>query len=364
MSPAKFGFLTLLLISDPLIAAPERKQGQVKSNVLPVLASQQEYFKRHRSRILRSRQKKDEDLDSFEDEFDAIVIEERNAQQLYKASIYSFSKAPGPVEIVKRGVMGDGMLLPIGAIETVTSYNDKPATERGTGFLVSPCLVATAGHILADKHNSFTNKFGEMASSQARFSIGWSGKAPFSRQSPMNVVKGNPGADITWNRFSDYALGKLKSCMGVQYGWLQVADFNHVTLDQEYDAMKIGYPANEPLGRLMKQRCSAIIVLLNRGHLREAGVVDNCKGAKEMSGGPVMILQNGEWKVVGISLGDNPNVNKYGRTIKFDGNNALDAVISSQMIEFYIEGDARPNPLSQIIREGRYVAPGYEKSDN
>jgi lipoprotein NlpI/V8-like Glu-specific endopeptidase len=205
-----------------------------------------------------------------------------------------------------------------GAIGLVV-HSDNIETEAGTGFLVSPCHVMTAYHVVAGKR-----KITE--SDTATFYVGEGGKGPdysggrrYAESSTAHpVVWGNfidGESDIVAQRvkavqsngWNDWVLLKLDRCLGDrENGWgylrLEPVSTRDLTRAGETpEAIAIGLPKDKDEKALTEDPSCRII-----GQMYESGWQHDCLTLPGNSGGPILQRKSAaaaEWpRVLGITV--------------------------------------------------------------
>ncbi|MBB3693532.1 serine protease [Sphingomonas sp. BK580] len=312
-------------------------------------------FKRIYPDILRSRRKADDELNPIISQSDAWVVDERNDRQIYEALTFHFP-APSPLEEVDR--FTQAMSAPVGEFATeVRKPDGSSELFVGSGYMISRCIAVTSGHVLPDP-STRTYQTGEIALGEWKFRIGSSPRFAFQGNTTGSVFDGFAGRSAGSERTHDFAFVRLRSCVGDRYGWFDPIDWDDIEYDHVYKAMKLGFPGNRARGVMVKQGCYALAVWLGRGDYQRPILVDGCSSIHGMSGGPLLILVNGEWRAIGITSGRNA-VGFARSTMTLSWSNSIDAPLFAGRIREPRDGKAS-NPLPSMIREGRTIAPGWE----
>ncbi len=175
----------------------------------------------------------------------------------------------------------------------------------GTAFLVSSCHIATAYHVAFMSGRNPRTGAVEIspprAGQSAEFLVGPDPKTPakFAARTRATVVAFGRFAKTDFKGMAgDWAILRLDSCLGRQYGYLKSARPEPGSPMPTGPLMTIGYPAlraGRP-GITVENGCKA------RDHGPVSGLVGvDCAFESGMSGGPVLERQSGgEWQVVGL----------------------------------------------------------------
>jgi tetratricopeptide (TPR) repeat protein/V8-like Glu-specific endopeptidase len=205
-----------------------------------------------------------------------------------------------------------------GAIGLVVHSNNIE-TEAGTGFLVSPCHVMTAYHVVAGKR-----KITE--SDTATFYVGEGDKGPdysggrrYAESATAHPVVWGDFTDgesdivaqrvkaVQSNGWNDWVLLKLDRCLGdAENGWgylkLEPISTRDLTRAGETpEAIAIGLPKDKDEKALTEDPSCRII-----GQMYESGWQHDCLTLPGNSGGPILQRKSaaaGEWpRVLGITV--------------------------------------------------------------
>jgi tetratricopeptide (TPR) repeat protein/V8-like Glu-specific endopeptidase len=205
-----------------------------------------------------------------------------------------------------------------GAIGLVVHSNNIE-TEAGTGFLVSPCHVMTAYHVVAGKR-----KITE--SDTATFFVGEGNEGP-DYNGGRRYAESTPAHPVVWGNFfdgeseviaqrvkavqsngwNDWVLLKLDHCLGDPangWGYLKlapVATRDLTRTGQALDAIAIGLPKDKDEEALTEDPNCRII-----GQMYESGWQHDCLTLPGNSGGPILQRKStepGRWpRVLGITV--------------------------------------------------------------
>jgi tetratricopeptide (TPR) repeat protein len=205
-----------------------------------------------------------------------------------------------------------------GAIGLVVHSNNIE-TEAGTGFLVSPCHVMTAYHVVAGKRK-ITD------SDTATFFVGEGNEGP-DYNGGRRYAESTTAHPLVWGNFfdgesdvvaqrvkavqsngwNDWVLLKLDRCLGDPangWGYLKlepVATRDLTRTGQTLDAIAIGLPKDKDEEALTEDPNCRII-----GQMYESGWQHDCLTLPGNSGGPILQRKSaaaGEWpRVLGITV--------------------------------------------------------------
>lgn len=205
-----------------------------------------------------------------------------------------------------------------GAIGLV-EHSDGSGAELGTGFLVSPCHVMTAYHVVAGKRKV-------SASDTATFYVGegdigpdYTGGRRYAESAQAHpVVWGDFVNDddgnmtkrvkaVQTNGWNDWVLLKLDRCLGDPaegWGYLKLAPESTRDLARSgvtLDAISVGLPKDKSEKKLTEDPSCRVI-----GQMSESGWQHDCLTLPGNSGGPILEQPggaNGAWpRVLGISV--------------------------------------------------------------
>lgn len=192
------------------------------------------------------------------------------------------------------------LFLPIGIVETekpVPNVSDeagvtkvKMQKARGTGFLISPCLVLTNYHIV----------FGDSTSPDERF--GASFYAPAGDGKNYKKIHGTP---ILWgpldsypSKENDWALLKIDVCEGKKNGWLEI-DLRETAKLLEAVVASAGHPADKNINDLWLDPLCYLKNVNSSGRYTDL-VQNTCALLPGASGSPVFDLKNGYPQVLAM----------------------------------------------------------------
>ncbi len=249
----------------------------------------------------------------------------------------------------------DKMFAPIGLIWTNHPQPDQGSAltshlRMGTAFLVSPCYVLTAYHIVFG-HRTGYRKGTVQAEQDVSATFGVGGKK--ARAVP-----------VKYGRFSmfpgqDWALLRLEPerghrCLGEDpnIGWLQLAPLS-APMATKKSLSVAGYPSDKSCASLWRQDTCRFY---ERYHdVENDGLwTTDCATRPRSSGAPIFFVENGELKVVAVMSGHLGNDAENKILPKWDpqrANLALDVgkIIASEpdvpkLIKTDIDRFGRPNP--------------------
>jgi len=176
--------------------------------------------------------------------------------------------------------------------DAVGRIEDARRTRTGTGFLIGPCTVLTAYHVLflAGENPSKKAKF--------TFALGHGGSTQFA-----SVMQAKP---IFWGDFSytentpteDFAVLNVSPCPGQQVSPISLAPMSLSEIDQSGGKLRnAGYPVGHSMGRVWGDEDCTV------GGMHplepELFAID-CYAMPGMSGGPVLAESDGQLVAVAI----------------------------------------------------------------
>lgn len=190
-------------------------------------------------------------------------------------------------------------------------------TALGTGFLVSPCHVLTAAHVVGEN--------GDINADQVLLFFAGTGKLgpeylqanSFGAMSPARPLVWGESHDLhkgstadrraAWKMagWDDWALLKLDRCLGDQgFGYLKLLPMTTTELTQsgsQYAVTSVGFPADQNNDRLTVDPACNVI-----GQVENTGWQHDCTSLPGNSGGPILsakILPGDAWpRVMAISV--------------------------------------------------------------
>jgi tetratricopeptide (TPR) repeat protein/V8-like Glu-specific endopeptidase len=202
-----------------------------------------------------------------------------------------------------------------GAIGLVV-HSDGFGSEAGTGFLVSPCHVMTAYHVVAGKGKISTQDTATFYVGEGNEGPSYSGGRRYADSAIAHpVVWGNfvdGDKDVThlvksWqsNGWNDWVLMKLDRCLGDPengWGYLKLAPIATRELTragETPEAIVVGLPRDKDERKLTEDPACRVV-----GQMRESGWQHDCMTLPGNSGGPILQRKSdadGEWpRVLGI----------------------------------------------------------------
>lgn len=183
-------------------------------------------------------------------------------------------------------------------------------TRMGTGFLIGPCTVLTAYHVLFPA--------GETPSTKAkfRFAIGHGGTTAFT-----SVM---PASPVLWGDFSyavdtpteDFAVLNVPACPGRKFSTIPLAPMSLTDIAQSGGKLRnAGYPVGRSRGRVWgDEDCS-----VGGMHPLEPELFAiDCYSMPGMSGGPVLAERDGQLMAVAI----------MSRAVLYSGSDSADGPLT------------------------------------
>jgi lipoprotein NlpI/V8-like Glu-specific endopeptidase len=205
-----------------------------------------------------------------------------------------------------------------GAIGLVV-HTDGVESEAGTGFLVSPCHVMTAYHVVAGKRKITSSDTATFYVGEGDEGPAYSGGRRYADSSEAHpVVWGNfiDGESdnvaqrvkaVQSNGWNDWVLLKLDKCLGdAENGWgylkLEPMATRDITRAGETpEAIAVGLPKDKDEKALTEDPSCRIV-----GQMYESGWQHDCLTLPGNSGGPILERKSavgGEWpRVIGITV--------------------------------------------------------------
>jgi tetratricopeptide (TPR) repeat protein/V8-like Glu-specific endopeptidase len=205
-----------------------------------------------------------------------------------------------------------------GAIGLVVHSNNIE-TEAGTGFLVSPCHVMTAYHVVAGKRKITESDTATFYVGEGNEGPGYNGGQRYAESSAAHPVAWGNFIDgesdvvaqrvkaVQSNGWNDWVLLKLERCLGAPengWGYLKldpVATRDLTRTGETPEAMAIGLPKDKDEEALTEDPSCRII-----GQMYESGWQHDCLTLPGNSGGPILQRKPataGEWpRVLGITV--------------------------------------------------------------
>lgn len=205
-----------------------------------------------------------------------------------------------------------------GAIGLVV-HSDSIETEAGTGFLVSPCHVMTAYHVVAGKRKITTSDTATFYVGEGNVGPDYSGGRRYAESTvahPLawgNFIDGESDVvaqrvkAVQSNGWNDWVLLKLDRCLGDPkegWGYLKlepIATRDLTRTGETPEAIAIGLPKDKDEEALTEDPSCRII-----GQMYESGWQHDCLTLPGNSGGPILQRKPataGEWpRVLGITV--------------------------------------------------------------
>jgi tetratricopeptide (TPR) repeat protein/V8-like Glu-specific endopeptidase len=205
-----------------------------------------------------------------------------------------------------------------GAIGLVV-HEEGMSTEAGTGFLVSPCHVMTAYHVVAGKEKLKTSDTAKFYVGEGRQGPDYPGGKAYEEGTDAHPVAWGNFLDgesdnmsirvkaVQSNGWNDWVLLKLDKCFGDPangWGYLHlrpVATRDLTRSGATLDAVAVGLPKDKSERTLTEDPSCRII-----GQMSESGWQHDCITLPGNSGGPVLERtpsQAGQWpEVLGITV--------------------------------------------------------------
>ena len=223
---------------------------------------------------------------------------------------------------------------PIGELESSEVQADRQGrsfTNRGSGFLVSPCLVLTARHVVYGS-DPFPMPG---ASYDMVFRAGASTTAAFQGHTTAHpVVDGQIGPVGR----GDWALLTLDACVGRRFGWFDLSADKQLPANAPRLPIAVaGYSGDQTRGVLSYSKGE-----IEGSDARNDLVLFNASMTGGQSGGPILEIHNDKLVAVGITVQD------------FGGPNAGDEVIIQ---DTYGPGHANEFVRISDVLEGSGCAP-------
>lgn len=204
---------------------------------------------------------------------------------------------------------------PYGAVGLL--INDDPmAPGLGTGFLVSPCHVLTAAHVVNLRHAIDGNEvlrffYGEGKAGDPSFGIGGFADSvaarplAWGRSLAFNAGTTQSREDATRNNgWGDWALLHLDTCLDDKAEYLHllpIATADFVKQGGEAEVQIAGFPADKPMDQLIVQPECRLY-----GQMQSSGWQNDCITMPGNSGGPLLAqepLAGEDWpRVMGIAV--------------------------------------------------------------
>ena len=191
---------------------------------------------------------------------------------------------------------------PIGELQSIRQKVERRDTQTatitnaGTGFLVSPCYVLTAAHVVYG--DDLTPVPG--TDYRMKFRAGTGVTSPFAGNTTATPVASGFRDEGGRN---DWALLRLNNCIGKrsEIGWLETSEA-HLPNRQDNravaDAVALGYATLKERGNLSAESGTLTYEERNSGLKIFTGSMNPGE-----SGGPVMILENGLLNVFALNKG-------------------------------------------------------------
>jgi V8-like Glu-specific endopeptidase len=257
----------------------------------------------------------------------------------------------------------DKMFAPIGLIWTNHRQPDQGTAPRsdfhmGTAFLVSPCYIFTAYHVVFGYRLGFLKGKEEPEQNvSATFSVGDNR----SRAVPVKYGQFSifPGRDWVLLRLEPDAGHR---CLGEEpnIGWVRLAPLAP-TIATKKSLSVAGYPSDKSLASLWRQdKCH--FFEMQRDIDYDGMWTTDCATRPRSSGAPIFFVADGVLNVVAVMSGHLGNVPDNGILPKWDPNRAnlaldIDKIISSdrdvlRLIEADIDRFHQPNPARVLIGRG------------
>ena len=204
-----------------------------------------------------------------------------------------------------------------GAIGLVV-HEDGMSTEAGTGFLVSPCHVMTAYHVVAGKEKLRPTDRATFYVGEGNDGPDYSGSKVYAESSVAHPVAWGDFLDgesdniatrvkaVQFNGWQDWVLLKLENCLGDPkngYGYLHLKPIATRELTRSGETLSVvavGLPKDRKELTLTEDPSCRVI-----GQMAESGWQHDCITLPGNSGGPVLerTPKDGEWPgVIGITV--------------------------------------------------------------
>jgi V8-like Glu-specific endopeptidase len=255
----------------------------------------------------------------------------------------------------------DKMFAPIGLIWTNHPQPDQGAAPRsdlhmGTAFLVSPCYVLTAYHVVFGDRSGLFEGQREQAEQDvsATFSVGGKrSRAVPARYGQFSMFPGR-----------DWALLRLEPAAGHQclgedpsIGWVRLAPLAPPAAIKKSLSVA-GYPSDKSLASLWRQdKCH--FFEMHHDIENDGMWTTDCATRPRSSGSPIFFVENGVLNVVAVMSGHLGTAADNEILPKWDPNRAnlaldIGEILSSdrdflELIETDIERFHQPNPARVLI---------------
>jgi lipoprotein NlpI/V8-like Glu-specific endopeptidase len=272
---------------------------------------------------------------------------------------------------------------PMGAIGMVLRL-DADGAEAGTGFLVSPCHILTAAHVVSGSGGISENQVLLFFAGTGNLGPGDLKADHFGALSPARPVAWGDYQELESgtndervaafraNSWNDWSLLKLDRCLGddgfgyLQLGPMSTRDFTRAGGKRAVTA--IGMPADRGNEKLtMDPACSLL------GQIEAAGWQHDCTTMPGNSGGPVLAARadaGDDWpRVLAITVASVGNAESQDGEMKPQlidpaAPNYLDLLATAvpvsaflPQIATYLENDAR---ISAYLTRNKVGDPGYD----
>jgi V8-like Glu-specific endopeptidase len=257
----------------------------------------------------------------------------------------------------------DKMFAPIGLVWSNSPQPDQGAAPRsdyhmGTAFLVSPCYVLTAYHVV------FGYRFGLKGKEEPEQEVSATFRVDGKRSRAVPVKYGQfsmfPGRDWALLRLEPDAGHK---CLGEDpnIGWVRLAALAPAAATKKVLSVA-GYPADKSLASLWRQDKCHFFEMYHDIDTDGLWTTD-CATRPRASGSPIFFIEDGVLNVVAVMSGHLGTVVDNEILPKWDPNRAnfaldIGKIISSDhdflgLIESDIDRFHRPNP-AQVLAGGRH----------
>ncbi len=172
---------------------------------------------------------------------------------------------------------------------------------RGTGFMIGPNAVATAGHVIYN-----TEKFGGFTHEVKVYPAKTGDSEPYGPYTTTSYSVANEWADSENDNY-DWGLIELGTNIGYTVGWMALKT-QTTTYNGTYMRLN-GYPGKDPNEEYTE------VLYRSNGKINASYTYllqsTNTIASSGMSGGPVYIEQNDVYKIIGLHKGRNSSNESY-----------------------------------------------------
>jgi V8-like Glu-specific endopeptidase len=169
---------------------------------------------------------------------------------------------------------------------------DASRTRTGTGFLIGPCTVLTAYHVL------FPPGVKPSKRTEFVFALGHGGNMVFELVMPAKPVLWGDFSYLENTPTEDFAVLNVPSCPGRKFSPIPLVSMSVAEIEQAGGELRnAGYPIGRSMGRVWGDEDCAV----GGAHPLEPDLFAvNCSATPGMSGGPVLAEIDGQLLAVAI----------------------------------------------------------------